>query len=293
VGVRGAWWVAVGIGLGSGCGRGAVAVSRTAQLDAVVAESSGLAVSRRWPGVWWTHNDSGDTARVFAVAPSGALLREVPVIGAGAVDWEAVALDEQGGLWIGDVGNNDSDRRDLMIYRIDEPDPGGVAPAVVTRTIAIRFPDQTAFPDAARPDFDGEALFADATRLFLLTKHRSDLRTTLYEVPLDAGDDVVLEHRGEHLLGGDPDRFGGMATSADLHPSGRYLALLTYHALFVFERPPDGSSWLSRPVVEVALDQEVADQCEAVAWDGWSVVFTNEDGAIHRIDAPFHRRSWP
>lgn len=278
----------------SACGRGQP--SRGAAhgwLDARIDESSGLAVSRRHEGVLWTHNDSGDVARLFAVGPTGAVLREVPVEGAHAVDWEDLTLDGGGGLWVADLGNNDNDRRDLALYRLDEPDPRGAGPVAATRRIGVRYPDQTGFPDPAALDFDGEALFADGTRLFVLTKHRSNLRTTLYGVPLDQGDEVVLERLGDFELGGDPEKYGGMATSADLHPGGRFLAVLSYHALFVFERPDDGRSWLVRPVARVALDQEIADQCEAVAWDGWSVVFTNEDGAIFRVDDPFRAGSWP
>ena len=32
-----------------------------------VRESSGLAVSRAYPGVFWTHNDSGDRPRLYAL----------------------------------------------------------------------------------------------------------------------------------------------------------------------------------------------------------------------------------
>ena len=43
----------------------------------------------------------------------------LPVPGVRQVDWESLAQDPQGVLYIGDCGNNNNDRRDLTIYRFD------------------------------------------------------------------------------------------------------------------------------------------------------------------------------
>src|SRR5690606_18594743 len=98
---------------------------------------------------------------------------------------------------------------------------------------------------------------------------------------------------GELDLGGDPARWGGKATSGDVDATGRWLALLTYHALFVLERPDDGRAWYARVHNVVSLDQDVIDQGEAVAWDGWSVVIVNEAGRIFRVGDPFHAARFP
>ncbi|RYG42513.1 hypothetical protein EON79_18735, partial [bacterium] len=37
----------------------------------VIDEGSGIVASRRYPGVFWTHNDSGDAARFFAIKADG------------------------------------------------------------------------------------------------------------------------------------------------------------------------------------------------------------------------------
>ena len=44
-----------------------------------VRESSGIAASRRHPGVFWTHNDKGDAARLYAIDGTGKLLAEFAV----------------------------------------------------------------------------------------------------------------------------------------------------------------------------------------------------------------------
>jgi hypothetical protein len=78
-----------------------------------IAESSGLVASRTHPGVFWTHNDSGDVARLFAIDARGALVGEFHVAGASHRDWEDIAADDAGYLYVGDFGNNANDRRDL------------------------------------------------------------------------------------------------------------------------------------------------------------------------------------
>ena len=56
-------------------------------------ELSGLAASRQHADVLWAHNDSGDTARIFAIDLTGALRATVDVDVAKAIDWEDIAAD--------------------------------------------------------------------------------------------------------------------------------------------------------------------------------------------------------
>lgn len=249
-----------------------------------ISEPSGMVQSRRHPGVFWTHNDSGDKPRVFAVDAGGRLLAEVAIEGAKAIDWEDIATDDAGHLYLGDIGNNWSRRRDLTVYRVPEPDPGAGGIAVrADRELRIRYPEQTAFPDLKRLNFDAEALFwaphaeRGAGTLYLLTKHRSDSRTVLYRFDaLDGEGELALTRISSIDV-------GGMVTGADATPDGRWLAVLTYHAVLIFERPARGDDYLSRPLNRIDLVRSIAQQCESIAWDGDDLVFGNEQGAIFRI----------
>ena len=77
----------------------------------------------RGPGTLWTHNDSGDAPRVFALDRRGRLLREVAVSGAEAVDWEDIAIRGRT-LYVGDIGDNLAQRPNVAVYRFAEPPPG-------------------------------------------------------------------------------------------------------------------------------------------------------------------------
>lgn len=94
--------------------------------DPRITESSGLVVSRNLRGVVWTHNDSGDAPRLYAVGADGRTKATYRVADVIARDWEALAPgeDEAGRplLWIGDIGDNAKNRSGgLVIHRVHEP----------------------------------------------------------------------------------------------------------------------------------------------------------------------------
>ncbi|HDZ20744.1 hypothetical protein LCGC14_0431630 [marine sediment metagenome] len=117
--------------------------------DPRIHESSGLAVSRRTPGVFWTHNDSGDPPQLFAIDRQGRTLATVTITGAENVDWEDLAsyeLHGQAYLLIADVGDNNAQRDRCQLYIVPEPavDPAQVGrelSAEVQTTIEFRYPD--------------------------------------------------------------------------------------------------------------------------------------------------------
>ncbi|MBX6365246.1 MAG: hypothetical protein IRZ00_15360 [Gemmatimonadetes bacterium] len=143
-------------------------LSAVAPLPRRLRESSGLAASRRHPGVLWTLNDSGSTPDVFAIDTTGRLLGRVRVTGATNLDWEDLALAPCPGgdcLYIADTGDNAEDRAGMVVYRIPEPVPANGASRP-----AQAFP--IAYPDRPR---DTEALFVTETgRIFLVSKGRRD-----------------------------------------------------------------------------------------------------------------------
>ncbi|MBM9505156.1 hypothetical protein [Actinacidiphila acididurans] len=91
--------------------------------DSRIAESSGLAASRLHPGVYWTHNDSGDGPYVFAIdSRTGKTLAKVTMRGIHARDCEAISLGPDGDLYVGDIGDNlNGAWPEVWIYRFPEP----------------------------------------------------------------------------------------------------------------------------------------------------------------------------
>lgn len=250
--------------------------------DPRIHESSGLAQSRQQPGLWWTHNDSGHTNHIFPMSETGkALGPPIELLGAANVDWEDIAADDRGQLWISDLGNNRNRRRDLKVYIIDEPlpDEHGEFPAAVPvkRILRMRYPDQNAFPPE-QMNFDSEGIFVRDQTLFVLTKHRSDADTKLYRLADDGGDsEQVLEY-----LQTFPDI--GMVTGAALHPDGRRLAVLTYTGVWLFITDGTTERFLSGTVYTLPAAFRAWGQVEGVDWiDGETLLVSSEQRDLFRI----------
>ena len=168
-----------------------VVVQRSTNLPEV-PEASGLAVSRRNPGILWSHNDSGNAAVLFALDAAGALRGRVPVPIA-TRDWEDVSAAHcpvGDCLYIADIGDNGSVRRRIQIYRVPEPAPGDpeTAPPEVF---------SAAYTDGAH---NAEALFVVGADLFIITRDRT---AGLYRAaqPPPGSHELTFERIGELGLG--------------------------------------------------------------------------------------------
>src|SRR5271165_5233750 len=118
-------------------------------------EASGIAKSRRHPGTFWVHNDSGNPPVLFAIRKDGTIVREFR-LAVPNIDWEDIAIDNQGHLYLGDIGNNGGLLALRVVYRIDEPDPA----SAVKEPLA---PSASSFYVLPRADrFDAESIFYEA-----------------------------------------------------------------------------------------------------------------------------------
>lgn len=219
-----------------------------------VRESSGVAVSRRHPGILWTHNDSGDGAYLYVSNLAGDDLGRFHLGGVWAEDWEDLALarcpDQPGDcLFIADTGDNLERRPYVRIYILPEPldlaaasrDTGAVE-VKGTREVRVRYPD--------RPH-DVEAIWVEpGGAVMLVTKGTTGpvLRFVILRAAL-LGDSTVA--RLVDTLPIVPQRaLGRWVTGAAISPSGRRVVVRTYTELYFFRRQgvslaPDGPPcWL-------------------------------------------------
>jgi hypothetical protein len=89
--------------------------------DYRIVESSGLETARNFASILYTHNDSGDTARFFAVGADGLTKAVYTLQGAGARDWEDMSAGPGALLWFGDIGDNNRLRTFVSVFRVPEP----------------------------------------------------------------------------------------------------------------------------------------------------------------------------
>ncbi len=73
--------------------------------DPTIRETSGIVKSRKHADVFWILSDSGNPPAIHAIRRDGRVLASYRVA-APNVDWEDIATDDAGHLYLGEIGNN-------------------------------------------------------------------------------------------------------------------------------------------------------------------------------------------
>lgn len=203
----------------------------TAQLPSELAENSACEIIGN---TIWTTEDHGNKAVVYGIAKSGEMTHKVHIMDVYNNDWEELASDDSGNLFIGDFGNNDNKRKDLAIYRINASDLTKTETKIAAKT-SFHYPEQKEFPPKKTERFyDCEAFFVKGDFFYLVTKNRSsnfDGLTFLYRVPNKPGA-FAAQKIGEFKTCGKFNRCA--ITAADISPDGKKVALLTGDKVFLF-----------------------------------------------------------
>ena len=141
--------------------------------DPRISESSGLALSRAHPHTIWTVNDSGDTARVFAVDTRTGETTGVHTFGAPVRDVEALAVTAQGRMLVADIGDNAGSRDTVRVYSFQEPALGDTSGGSDSWELS--------YPDGPH-DAEALAVHPVSGRIHLVTK-ATDGSAGIYALP--------------------------------------------------------------------------------------------------------------
>lgn len=153
-------------------------------LPPILKESSGVIF---FNGKLISHNDSGNQNVLYELDPvSGMVTRTITIDNAVNVDWEDISQDSTS-IYIGDIGNNNGNRTDLKIYKINKTDYLN-ATTVTAEIIYFNYSDQTDFTsNPNNTEWDSEALINFDTALILLTKNWVTGITKAYPIPKNSG----------------------------------------------------------------------------------------------------------
>jgi len=246
----------------------------------MINESSGIIKSRSREDLFWTHNDSGDDARIFPVNRKGELLipewtdqyQGFMIPDAVNIDWEDISIDNNGNLIIGACGNNGNARKDLAIYLVKEPNPANALASRYYKKIPFFFPDQDSFPPI-KNNYDCEAVFTKDNKIYLLTKNRADDNTTLYRF------DSMSQEQINPLTNLGTFKINGSVTAADCSTCGKKLAVLTYNNIWLFETEK-GDDFFHGKISWLPIK---AKQCEAICFDEDKLIITNEQMELFEV----------
>jgi hypothetical protein len=280
--------------------------SRTGKIaNDAVDEASGLAASWRHEDLLWTHNDSGDEARLFLMKHDGTHVATVTLEGVDkATDWEDMAVgpcappsedegkEESAGstkscVYIADIGDNRSKRKEVVIHRFEEP----ALPDTLPADISVKAKEHLWFtyPGGAR---DAETVMVHPkTGAIYVVDKRVQGDSGVFRIPRGSDDKkgskkqpILAVEVGQLRLEAQTG-FGSMITAGDISPDGSEFTVRTYLAAYTF--CADGDDFETAVAADpVPGNPPFMIQSEALGYDrtGKSIWVTSE-----RRPSPLYR----
>jgi len=229
-----------------------------------IDEASGIATSINNPGCFWTHNDSGDKARIFLIDSMGHCKAECTLVGATNRDWEDIAtgpgpVDSLNYIYVGEIGDNFTMYPYKKIYRLIEPVITNESPMLVRQfdVITFKFPDRT---------WDAETLMVDPRTkdLYMVSKWEDSVLVYRIAYSQSLQDTVTVEKvislGVTHI------------TAGDISVDGSGILLKNYESVYFWNRLKHETvaQALSRKEQKLYYIEEP--QGEGIAWarDGFS-----------------------
>ncbi|HEX6961148.1 MAG TPA: hypothetical protein VF175_04730 [Lacipirellula sp.] len=235
-------------------------------------EISGIAVSRLNPEIVWMHND-GESKQIYAVRTSGEVAAQLRAP-RGIQDLEDIALgpaanSDRDYLYLGDIGDNDGDRRTIQVFRFREPLLGssGQEYAEEVEVITLMYPDGP---------HDAEALLVDPATGDIIIATKEERGAHVY---LAAGTEAAT---GRPIVLRKIARLDLDEVSAgDFSRDGQFVALRSEEQGWLWERQPSEplKAMLARaPRIIPVLGRKQGRNGEAIAFaaDGASYITMSE-----------------
>jgi hypothetical protein len=234
-----------------------------------IPEASGIVKSRRFPGIFWVHNDSGNPPLLFAVRSDGGIVGRFR-LSVPNLDWEDITIDDEGHLYLGDIGNNGGLLPVRVIYRIDEPDPSRPSDRPLPSTAATFY----APPRSNR--FDAEGLVFERGTAIVVAKYFDGREAEMFAVPMDVPAPLARPV-APRLICRLP-AFKEPATGAALSEDRALLAVCSESVTRIYQRG-DSPPW--RLLAEIRYQPQ---PIEGIAWEGRDLILAAEQGrGLYRL----------
>jgi hypothetical protein len=224
-----------------------------------------LAASRKNTDVLWTHNDSGDKNRIFALSTYGKHLGIYQFGSYFVRDVEDIAIGpgpENGKdyLYIADIGDNGANHALKYIYRIPEPEVKSdqlPRDSIISNsnisTIVFRYPDGPR---------NAEALMVDPLTkdIYIISKQETNANVYLAPYPQPISEIFTLTPVATLNL--------PYVVAADISVSGKEILVKTYTNIFYWQRDLSDTLWRVLTTQPDTLPYSMEPQGESVCWAG-------------------------
>ncbi|OIQ27320.1 MAG: hypothetical protein BM564_12540 [Bacteroidetes bacterium MedPE-SWsnd-G2] len=220
----------------------------------------------------WMINDGGNKKKLYGLNRSGKIKIVIP-INAKNNDWEDLASDPEGNLYIGDFGNNENHRDNLKILKVDKSYLQTDTKAEVVKT-KFYYPEQSKFPPKKKKRFfDAESFFYFNGSFYIFTRSRVPDqfgKTTLYKVPAQKGEfEATKIGSFSHC-----SKLECSITSATINTSGTEVLLLTHNSILKF-KGFKGDNFLSVDPEVIALEHQ--SQKEGICYKSSNEVYITDE----------------
>jgi hypothetical protein len=245
--------------------------------DSRIRESSGLAYSVKFPDLVYTMNDSGNRPVVYAVqASTGKVVGLTDLAFLHLQDPESIAIDRQGRIWLGDLGDNHRDRDDVSIVSFDEPGPTTAAPHGLQR-YPVKY-------STGHSNVEAMMVYPTTGQIFLISKKNEDGgKPNLFVLPqtLQPGQTNMATSLNRPMPAGVSD--------ATFTPDGRHALVETASKVLVY----DPTTW--QTVGEFAGPGLPKGESMTVEPGGKSLLMgtEGEDSALVRLALPAYAATVP
>ncbi|MBN2020820.1 MAG: hypothetical protein JW749_11425 [Sedimentisphaerales bacterium] len=225
-----------------------------------INEASGMAASRKNSDVLWVHNDDGPPC-VYALTPQGKHLGIYNLAGVFMYDWEDIAIGpgpdpNTDYLYIGAIGDNNSSRKSVTVFRVAEPNVDSNQPAVITAVKGVERLDLV-YPDGPR---NAEVLMIDPLTkdIYIISKEETG-RIYRAAYPQATTGKTKMEYVAKLPW--------GTATGGDVSADGKMIIVRNYFGASAWVRKKDEPLWKSFEGDECKIPLILESQGEAICFD--------------------------
>lgn len=249
--------------------------STITSLPKTLKEASACEISKVSPLVWTIEDNHNDNV-LFGFNEKGELVKKIRITNVENNDWEDLTSDDEGNIYIGDFGNNDNERQNLAIYKINASDLNKDE-AEAESIVQFYYPEQTEFPPKKKDRiYDVESFFIHNNKFYLFTKNRSskfDGTTVLYEVENNPAKKLPAKKIGSFMT---CEQFNHCAvTSADISPDKSKVAILSSDKVWIFTNWKS-SNFFSGDVEKIELNHHT--QKEGLCFRNNNTILITDEG---------------
>ncbi len=254
--------------------------------EAYCNEISGIVASHINKGVFYVHNDSGDTSRVFAINNEGKVMATCyfagePALMFGVKDCEAIGYGPgpeigKSYIYLGDIGDNAQQRPYVSIYRFE--DPPGLQPVMqIERQVAF-----LKYPDGPR---DAETLMVDPVHhlLYILSKRQDTIGIYSTTLNFSNGDTITFSRKASLFI--EDTSPGKWIVAGDISSDGRQILIKSQVRVYHWNR--NGTEAIEQTLTRkpTTLPYTIETQGEAICFTpdgkGYYTVGEGRDAAIY------------